>query len=149
MMKKNFLCLLLLISMGVMAKPYDHSLGFVGGSFNGFSYKTLPLEHFAVQTDAGVHFTIYGGLLSVFEVNPMFMYQGTMGFMTTDLYTSWENSFLMGEFGLNAIAGIEFAFSKAVALSFDFRPGYGLAYRSGGTGSFFDWGLQLGLRFYL
>ena len=27
MMKKNFLCLLLLISMGVMAKPYDHSLG--------------------------------------------------------------------------------------------------------------------------
>ena len=71
------------------------------------------------------------------------------GFMTTDLYTSWENSFLMGEFGLNAIAGIEFAFSKAVALSFDFRPGYGLAYRSGGTGSFFDWGLQLGLRFYL
>lgn len=167
MMKKNFLCLLLLISMGVMAKPYDHSLGFVGGSFNGFSYKTLPLEHFAVQTDAGVHFTIYGGVLSVFEVNPMFMYQGTimensvcsidwftggglsMGFMTPDLYASWDNSFLMGEFGLNAIAGIEFAFSKAVALSFDFRPGYGLAYISGGTGSFFDWGLQLGLRFYL
>lgn len=150
--------MLLLISMGVMAKPYDHSLGFVGGSFNGFSYKTLPLEHFAVQTDAGVHFTIYGELLSVFEVNPMFMYQGTimensvcsidwftggglsMGFMTDDL---------MGEFGLNAIAGIEFAFSKAVALSFDFRPGYGLAYISGETESFFDWGLQLGLRFYL
>lgn len=160
--------MLLLISMGVMAKPYDHSLGFVGGSFNGFSYKTLPLEHFAVQTDVGVHFTVSEGLfLSVFDVNPMFMYQGTimensicsidwfsgggfsMGFMTTDLYASGRNSYIYGEFGLNAIAGIEFAFSKVAALSFDFRPGYGLAYTGDVTGSFFDWGLQLGLRFYL
>ena len=186
---------MLLLSLGVFAKPYDHSLGFCGGNFNGFSYKTLAKEHFAFQMDLGVEITVFEDVYGIFKVNPLFMYQGTMyqnnicsidwfcgagpslGFMTTEL--GRYNGCFGGEFGLNGILGIEFAFSKALALSFDFRPGYGLYYGDEryyytttnyeynywsktyytyttshtsyefGLQHFFDWGFQLGLRFYL
>ena len=49
MMKKNFLCLLLLISMGVMAKPYDHSLGFVGGSFKEVVLTDFLTRHYPLN----------------------------------------------------------------------------------------------------
>lgn len=189
-MRKFFLFALLLLTLGVSARPYDHSLGFVGGNFNGFSYKYLSPKNFAIQTDLGVEVTVFDGLYGIFKVNPMAMYQVSMyenhicsidwfcgggpslGFMTLNLdYDGYGN--FGGEFGLNAILGIEFAFSKALALSFDFRPGYGLFFGSipytyttsnyngssyyttthtnywHGAAHFFDWGLQLGLRFYL
>lgn len=66
-----------------------------------------------------------------------------------------------GKFGINGLGGLELGFSGApLAMSFDFRPGYGLAFKSdkqddgmGGTtetrttASFFDWALVLGLRY--
>lgn len=196
-MKKIFLFSLLLFSLGVFAKPYHHSLGVSMGNFDGFSWKVLATEHFAVQTDCGFHLTVYDDLYGTFLVNPNFMYQGTMwsnhicsidwfigtgtslGLATNELgYENKEyNDNIGGFFGANGILGIEFAFSKALALSFDFRPGYGLYFgdvRKNGYSStyhyskyggyydytyytytdfalkhIFDWGVNLGLRFYI
>ena len=182
-MRKIFLCTLLLLSIGVFSKPYDHSLGVSMGTNDGLSYKTLLTENFAVQTDVGFHLTVFDGLFGMFTVNPMFMYQGVMysnsvcdidwfvgggtslGFATPYLgYYDSHRWAIGGEFGLNAITGFEFAFNSApLALSFDFRPGYGLYYgdvyyySSSSSSyhsyyeelSYFDWGIVLGLRFYL
>ena len=57
-----------------------------------------------------------------------------------------------GKFGLNAIGGIEINMSNApIAVSFDFRPGYGvLFYSMSGTIGIqhvFDWQLALGVRY--
>lgn len=190
-MRKTLLFLLLLLSMGICAKPYDHSLGVSMGFFDGASYKVLVTDHFAVQTDVGFHLTIFDDVYGTFIVNPMFMYQGCMdshaicdidwfggagtslGFATNRLGYSpyrWGGGPIGGEFGLNGILGIEVAFNRApLALSFDFRPGYGLYYGDVidyyssyysssyysydyydfGLQHYFDWGLNLGLRFYL
>ncbi len=181
-MKRRIFYFLLLIPLGVCAKPYDHSLGLSAGNFNGLSYKRLATEHFAIQADMGVHLTLFDRLYGTFEINPNLMYQGTMvsspvcdfdffvgggtsfGFMTTEIFSSWRYSSFGGKFGLNAIAGLEVAFNRTpLALSFDFRPGYGLffgnePYYSSYSNtyysdfeviSFFDWGFALGLRFYM
>lgn len=181
-MKKNFLFLLLLLPLGVFAKPYTHSLGVSMGNSSGLSYKTLVTEHFAVQTDVGFHITVFDYVYGSFTINPMLMYQGTMksttiadcdffigagpsmGFSSTQM---GYNPPMGGEFGLNTIIGFEFAFSRALALSFDFRPGYGMyygdvegyryssysssyySYSDFGVLHYFDWGVNLGLRFYL
>lgn len=169
-MKRILLFALLLLSVGVFAEaPYKHSIGFTAGNMNALSYKTFVKEHFVVQTDAGCEITVCEQAIGIFKVNPMFMYQGTMyadpygncidwfcgggtslGFLTNQLgYYSYKG--FGGEFGLNAIVGIEFAFSRALALSLDFRPGYGLGFAASNYNdySFFDWGFQLGLHFYL
>ena len=66
---------------------------------------------------------------------------------------------VIGKFGVNAVAGLELGFSNVpLALSFDFRPGYGLGFYSGKnsqdskvtenmTFNFFDWALNVGLRY--
>lgn len=65
---------------------------------------------------------------------------------------------IYGKFGVNAIVGLEMNFSNApLALSFDFRPGYGLGFWSkksnsttyNNTFSFFDWSIAVGLRYCL
>lgn len=54
----------------------------------------------------------------------------------------------MGKFGFNALAGIELAFLEApLALAFDFRPGYGLAFQSHLAYNYFDWHLTAALRY--
>ncbi|MCQ2311378.1 MAG: hypothetical protein MJZ64_06490 [Paludibacteraceae bacterium] len=63
-----------------------------------------------------------------------------------------------GKFGVNAVAGLELNFSNApLALSFDFRPGYGLGFwnkkvddvKRSETINFFDWSIAVGLRYRL
>lgn len=192
-MKKFFLLGLLFLSLGVFAKPYRHSLGVSMGNFDGFSWKVLPTRHFAVQTDFGFHITAYDKVYGMFLVNPNFMFQGSMwknhicsiegfigagtslGLATNDLsfdryrYSKYSDYYdnLGGFYGVNGIIGIEFAFAKVAAISFDFRPGYGMYfgeveksyyssyydgyyhYESFGVKNLFDWGLNLGVRFYI
>lgn len=166
-MKKFILFSMLLLSLGVFAKPYHHSLGISAGSFNGLSWKVLVKEHFAVQTDVGVHLTVFDYVYGSFVIQPMFMYQGTMyanDVCNIDFFAGGGLSFgfgdildkstkyggyFGGEFGLNGVAGVEFGFNRApLALSFDFRPGYGMHYCPD-VYPYFDWGLSLGLRFYM
>ena len=66
---------------------------------------------------------------------------------------------VLGKFGVNAVAGVELGLSSVpLAISFDFRPGYGLGFYSGKnsndskwttseTFNFFDWTLAVGVRY--
>jgi len=169
-MKKIILFSMLLLSIGAFAKPYHHSLGFSAGSFNGLSWKVLVKEHFAVQTDVGAHLTVFDYSYGAFVINPNFLYQGTMftndvldidfnaggglsfGFVGPFGYNSrYNEGVFCGDFGFNALVGVEFAFNRSpLALSFDFRPGYGMGFDyKDAVHNFFDWGVQIGLRFYL
>lgn len=161
-MKKIILFSMLLFSLGAFAKPYHHSLGLSMGSFDGLSWKVLVKERFAVQTDFGVHLTAFDALYGTFVINPNFMFQGTMfsndvcdidfnagGGLSFGFGSILSANYFGGAFGLNAIAGVEFAFNRApLALSFDFRPGFGMLFDSD-VYPYFDWGLNLGLRFYM
>jgi len=114
-----------------------------------------------------------------FEANPNIVYQSNIGawdfgslswfagggvslglMKLSDTWGHISNSDVTGKFGLNAIGGLELCFTGApLALSFDFRPGYGLQFDSDSETikgvkiekrdnmSFFDWGLVLGLRY--
>ena len=80
-MKEKFLFFLLLISLGICAKPYEHSFGLSAGMFNGVSHKILIKENLAMQTDLGVHLSVWDGeLLGTFEINPNIMYQKVITF---------------------------------------------------------------------
>lgn len=63
---------------------------------------------------------------------------------------------LMGKFGLNALAGAEYKFANApVVMGVDFRPGYGMMYKTdrtdngtiSGSMHYFDWKLALSVRY--
>lgn len=65
---------------------------------------------------------------------------------------------IYGKVGVNAVVGMELNFSSApLALSFDFRPGYGLGFWSKNSNkttytdvmNFFDWSIAVGLRYCL
>ena len=62
---------------------------------------------------------------------------------------SFSNHFRnCGQFGLNAIGGVEFAFANVpLTLQLDFRPGYGLLYNKNVSHNFFDWALNLSFRY--
>lgn len=54
----------------------------------------------------------------------------------------------MGKFGFNAMAGLEIGFTEApLSLGFDFRPGYGLAFKRDLAYNYFDWRLAVSLRY--
>ena len=75
------------------------------------------------------------------------------------------DAFNAGEIGINAIFGLEYAFNFPLALSIDFRPGYGMIFwkryydlvavpsnepikqKSSMQYHFFDWGLCFGIRY--
>ncbi len=87
MNKKLTICVLSLLlgfSTFVQAqRPYDHSVGGTVGSLNGFSYKTLVTDHFAIGTDLGFKFNcVANGNMNLtahtFELNTNFMYQLNM-----------------------------------------------------------------------
>jgi hypothetical protein len=53
-----------------------------------------------------------------------------------------------GKWGINAIAGVELGLDDApLAISLDFRPGYGMAFVENGTVSFFDWTIAASVRY--
>ncbi|MBR1929131.1 MAG: hypothetical protein IJ834_05260 [Paludibacteraceae bacterium] len=101
-----------------------------------------------------------------FEVNPNLLYQDNIaswGFGDLSWYAGGGLSigFIddiknsgnpMFKWGLNAAGGLELGFAAVpLALSFDFRPGYGMGVNSSNgvssVSSFFDWKLVAGLRY--
>lgn len=111
-----------------------------------------------------------------FEVNPNLMYQNiidswdwggiswyaggglSLGLLEPTYQLNANMDQTMGKFGVNAIGGVELGLDDApLAISFDFRPGYGNMFsgysdganRSGTVGSFFDWAICIGVRYTL
>ncbi len=77
-----------------------------------------------------------------------------------DFITLMRGKSMRGKFGVNAVAGIELGFKAApLALSFDFRPGYGLGWawetnpdthiRTNVQMHYLDWTVAIGLRYCL
>ncbi|MBP5412985.1 MAG: hypothetical protein J6Y47_07010 [Bacteroidales bacterium] len=158
--------LVLTLLMGlsqVSHAQYKHSIGGVIGSMNGFSYKTLVTGNFAISVDLGVKLTEgafedYSARVFDFELNPNFMYEANA---TGGLYWFVGGGFSLGygfdywgygradfgKFGINAIGGLEYKFNIPLTLQFDFRPGFGMAFDDYFDAEYFDWGVNLSVRY--
>ena len=121
--------------------------------------------------DYGYGYSSYNSYVSTFELNPNFLYQKNItsfGWGDLDWYAGggvsigyafggygysygygYGRGYGLGKFGVNASGGVELALTGKVPLAFDsdFRPGYGLLFGRGGTGSYFDWALTFGVRY--
>lgn len=154
--------------------PYNNSIGVTVGNMQSVSYKTFIGSHFGIQVDLGTKITRGAGRhwemdIWDLELNPNFMYEGHFtkglyGFIGGGVslgycWNVWHHDLDYaghhwgaytedsGKFGVNAIMGLEYKFNAPVTLQFDFRPGYGLLFDTDWHRSYFDWGLNLGVRY--
>lgn len=172
-MKKFFTLFVaaVLAVMTVNAKDYKHSVGMVGGLGIGAQYKTMVMDNFTIIAEMG-YFTCmsnssYAGGLA----NGVFAYQGhiTEGQgIKLDFFAGGQvkAGFIMGNGGLigtGAAGGIELNMTNApIAISFDFRPGYGcmltqnmvydpaidaMVINGVAVGHMFDYSFNLGVRY--
>lgn len=168
-MKKIFtLCVVALVALSMSAKPYNHSIGIVGGSGIGVQFKTMVMDNFTIIEEFGYLGSLCAAGQNNFNMstlgavdNLVLAYQAK-GAEGQGIELDWfvggqlKGGFLGGNNGLigvGAAVGLEGIMQNApIAFSFDFRPGYGCVLGSngfGGVGAFhtFDWTLNLGVRY--
>ncbi|MBO4543358.1 MAG: hypothetical protein J5725_09290 [Bacteroidales bacterium] len=161
MKKFLWIAVFAILTSGSAMAQYTHSIGATVGSMNGFSYKGV-FGSLGVQADLGLKLTEgafehYSWNVFTVELNPNLMYQANA---TGGLYWFVGGGFSMGycfdhagyyvdlgKFGLNAIGGLEYKFGIPLTLQFDFRPGFGLLFNDSWHAGYFDWGLNLGVRY--
>ena len=161
-----------LASVTMSAQNYAHSFGVGIGSFFSLQYKAFfkPESHCGLLVDAGCNLiasrmgTKGAYTESEFwtiELNPNFVYQGTMAVSQNGSYLWYagfgvsggilngfaDHSLINGKAGANGIIGFEWSCAKLpLLISFDFRPGYGFTFQESFKQSFFDWSLSLSFR---
>lgn len=168
-MKKIFtLFVVALVALSMSAKPYNHSIGIVGGSGIGVQFKTMVMDNFTIIEEFGYLGSLCAAGQNNFNMstlgavdNLVLAYQAK-GAEGQGIELDWfvggqlKGGFLGGNNGLigvGAAVGLEGIMQNApIAFSFDFRPGYGCVLGSngfGGVGAFhtFDWTLNLGVRY--
>ena len=168
-MKKLFTVLAAALMMTVNASA-QHEIGGIVGGLNGASYKYWFNDNWALQADLAVGLTRAAGRESGYSwdmglydfcINPnaLYHFQLPMNFkvytgggisfgLVDNLDSGW--SYTRGKFGINAIAGVSYDFDNVpLVLAFDFRPGYGLGFRDGGTMNYFDWKIAFAVRYKL
>lgn len=176
-MKKFIIfCLALLAAVSINAQQRE--IGVIAGGMNGLSYKRWFSYNVALQTDLAVGLTLapmsayYNGTKILagassqydFTLNPNLVYHIDMPAsfklylggglnigMVSDLKNANPNA-IYGKAGVNALAGISYGFEGSPwVLAFDFRPGYGFAFRNENYPHFhfFDWKLAAALRYTL
>ena len=130
------------------AAPYDNAVGGTLGFMNGFSFKMMPTNHFAVQLDLGYRFMwdyYHNFVPTILTFNPNAMYEASAGngfywFVGGGLnigaslpkyyrYSELEGRYIGHHanfvFGVNAIGGVEYKFANIpLALQVDARPGF-------------------------
>lgn len=166
--------LALQIDLGVRLEETAGSFKYkIGDSSSKFKFKSANFYTFEVNPNVMYQDEFYsfnGGSLSWFAGGGVSL--GLMGEYSwcSIKHESWNNydwpyriitnengaNTIYGKFGINAIAGLELEFSKVpLALSFDFRPGYGLGFwgkkvndvKYNSTLNFFDYTISVGLRY--
>ena len=157
---KGIIISVVFVFVGITAKaqaPYTHGIGLTVGMTEAVSYKTFALgTNLALQADLGIHLNMRNSWdFWSLDLNPNLMYERKIG--GTGLYWFagggislgyvFSEHWAYGRFGVNAIGGLEYKFRIPLALQFDFRPGYGLIFREHYNSSYFDWGLNLGVRY--
>ena len=168
-MKKIFtLCVVALVALSMSAKPYNHSIGIVGGSGIGVQFKTMVMDNFTIIEEFGYLGSLCAAGQNNFNMatlgaidNLVLAYQAK-GAEGQGIELDWfvggqlKGGFLSGNNGLigvGAAVGLEGIMQNVpIAFSFDFRPGYGCVLGSsgwGGIGAFhvFDWTLNLAVRY--
>ena len=181
-MKSKFLvallCAMFCVGGALNAQaPYRHSVGGVGCTMWGFSYKTFLSEHVALSVDLGNQFIQTGGedwpqvdVYSI-ELNPNLMYEFssnsrlhsfigagvTLGYnWEMGIWHIWYSGGTRDTYkylgngmkaGANVIAGLEYIFKIPLAVQLDFRPGYGVFIKDNVRWNHFDWNLCLGIRY--
>lgn len=144
---KKFLSILLVVLMAtttVSAKKYRHSLGLNAGLQLGVSYKINVNNHFTIFEE----FIPYGGVIS----NGSYSWLGNWANFAYEAEAVKGQNIIFswyvgggtkigyayapgGVWGINAMAGFEINMANApIAVTFDFRPGYALAFYSFGGG---------------
>lgn len=117
-----------------------------------WDFTANPNLEYQMEIGKGFSFFAGGGLSLGMAKQFSATYQGVR--VTID--ANEEDNKLMGKFGVNAIAGVEYQFDNVpLVLGFDFRPGYGLAFRTEKhndvTGSmcfnYFDWKMAFAVRY--
>lgn len=107
----------------------------------------------------------HGGFFpTTIEVNPNLMYEAPtnagglhwfVGGGVSGGY-SWATSYdgyygyykyYYGKIGVNAIGGVEYKFNIPLTLQADFRPGFGLMFNKHYDIHYFDWGVNVGVRY--
>lgn len=163
-MKKIFtLCVVALVALSMSAKPYTHSIGLVGGFGIGVQFKDMVTDHFTIIDEFGYflcpfdqqNLTPCGGYQGAID-NLVLAYQADavegQG-IDLDWYVGGQLKIgygvgNFGIFGVGAAAGIEAKMQNApIAVSFDFRPGYGCMFNQFGPGHIFDYTFNLGVRY--
>ncbi len=171
---KKILLVVALVAAAASAQaqqPYKHSIGVSVGSLEGVSYKMFFTDQLALHADLGFQMlaTVGGsnGYTSdmyfwTFVANPNVVYQDNItgwnwggigwfagGGLSLGLAQGFGYfSLTSGKWGINAIAGVELGLDDApLAISLDFRPGYGMRFRENYSTSFFDWAIAASVRY--
>lgn len=169
-MKKIFTLIAVVIMSATSAMAQFEVGGIVGGLM-GASAKYWFNDQLALQGDLAVGLTRGAGStkgyswdagLYDFTLNPNALYHFdlpqnfkvyTGGGLSIGLVNSLEggsSNSVMGKFGLNAVGGVSYDLQQfPLVFAIDFRPGYGLGFRDGGTMNYFDWKLALAVRYRL
>ena len=172
-MKKIF-TLFAAVMLSVSAAFAQFEIGGIVGGLNGVSAKYWFNNNMALQADLAVGLSVgavSGGGFSFYDftLNPNFLYHfdlpsnfkvytgggvnlGLMNDLVSYAYYGYgyKGPSVMGKFGVDAVVGASYDISSVpLVLAFDFRPGYGLAFISGGATSFFDWKLAFAVRYKL
>lgn len=153
--------------------PYKNGIGVSVGNMQALTFKTFGGNHFAFQLDLGTKFITTNGHFKnldltgvsfwTLELNPNFMYEcqlasglyGLVGLGASigydwnfmPLFHLWNRSSDYGKCGANGIFGLEYKFNAPVAMQFDFRPGYGCVFAKNYDAHYFDWSVNLGVRY--
>lgn len=157
--------------------PYKNGIGVTAGNMQALSFKTFGGNHFAFQLDLGTKIVETNGRFNkhhhfegldfwTLELNPNFMFEGhfakglygfvglgaSIGYCWSGVaYSNWIGFPVvredLGKCGANGIFGLEYKFNAPVALQFDFRPGYGCLFAEHVDIHYFDWSVNLGVRY--
>ena len=156
--------------------PYKHSFGITAGNMQALSYKTFGSKYFAFQVDLGTKYIVTNGSFKNFnlegvnlwtlELNPNIMFEGRLFgnmyglvglgasigyswsmFQYRGFLGAWNIRKDFGKCGANGIFGLEYKLSAPIALQIDFRPGYGCLFAENYDAHYFDWSVNLGIRY--
>lgn len=156
--------------------PYKNGIGVSVGNMQALTFKTFGGNHFAFQLDLGTKIIATNGHFKnidlnrvsfwTLELNPNFIFEGRLGgglyglvglgasigydwnYMPYHgMFQDWNWRSDYGKCGANGIFGLEYKFNAPVAMQFDFRPGYGCVFAKHYDAHYFDWSVNLGVRY--
>lgn len=156
--------------------PYKNGIGVSVGNMQALTFKTFGGNHFAFQVDLGTKYITTDGRFKnldlegvdfwTLELNPNFMFEGrltgglyglvglgaSIGYCWNTIQYQgilgvWHTRSDFGKCGANGIFGLEYKFKAPLALQFDFRPGYGCLFAEHYDAHYFDWSVNLGVRY--